>query len=145
MKDINQPVRKAFYARLNGQLSYDGSNVPVCDETLIESISNNNYVILGSQSDTGDSTKSSNDRHANITLDIVTKQGQSATKDIADNIADQILTLLFTTPHVHTLPVQSGFQFLNLTLQSSNDIRLSLLPAQNVYRRILTFSLRVVY
>lgn len=146
MKDINYPIRKAFFTRLNGQLSYDGTNVPVCDEQLIDSISSNNYVILGSQSDNGDDTKSTYDRQAQITLDIVTKQAQSATKDIADSIVNQILTLLFTsTPHVHTLPAQTGFQFLNLTLQNSSDIRVSLLPAQNVYRRILTFSLRVAY
>lgn len=146
MKDINYPVRKAFYTALNGNLSYDGSNVPVSDEQLKDSDSNNFYVILGSQSDRDDSTKTSYDREASITLDIVTKQGQTATKDIADSIANQILTLLFpTTPHVHALPAQTGFQFLNLTLQNSSDIRVSLLTSQNVYRRILTFSLRVVY
>jgi len=148
MKDTNRPVRKAFYQLLNKQLVIEGSPVPVSDKQTKKLSDNNFYVILSSQTSTPDNTKTSNDVQATITLDIITKFENSVTSDIADDIANQIFILLFPfTDRIHrnALPVQSGFQFLNLRISNDTYLNLQLTPTQHALRRILTFSLRVVY
>ena len=144
MKDINQPIRKAFYEALNGNLSYNGVNVPVSDEALKSTDENKSYyVLLSTQSSRDASTKTSDDREATIVLDIVTKT-QRVTKSICDNIAEQILDHIYTAPHVHTLTAPANWQFLLLRLSDDRHLTLSVPDSVSVVRRLLTFSLRVV-
>lgn len=142
MKDINKPIRLAFFDLLNGNLNYDGENVPVSDEKLNETA--NYYVLLTNQSSTPDETKQSFDREASITIDIVTKTPDSVTKDIADDIAHQILTLLRPTPNTHALPTPATWQFLNLRLTDDRYLPFSIGQTDSVMRRIMQFSFRVV-
>lgn len=145
MRDINLPIRSSFYNLLNGKLFYENSHVPIADEQLKKYDTNNFYVILSSQSSSPDSTKQGWERRVSIVLDIVTKTNNSVSKDIADNIASQIFTLLSTTPHTHNLPVPSDFQFLEVQLSDDRYLSLSITPTQLLMRRLLTFELRVTY
>lgn len=147
MKDTNRPVRKAFFQLLNKALTFEGAIVPVSDKQTKSYDDNNFYVILDNQTSTPDDTKTSYDEEVTITLDIVTKTDYSATSDIADNIADQIFSLLFPSsiPHLHNLPNQPGFQFINLRKSSDRYLPLQISQTQFSLRRILQFSLRVVY
>lgn len=148
MIDINKPVRRAFYQLWNGQVTIDGSPVPIADEQLKLNTDNNFYVILSSQSSRPDDTKQSSDREATITVDIVTKFNNTVTKDVCDSIADQLFQLLFpfpSSPHKHNLPAQSGLQFTLVRVNSDRHLSLQLSTTQHLIRRILEFSLRVVY
>lgn len=148
MKDVNQPVRKAFYTLLNGNLSYGNPslNVPVQDEKLKEVNSiYKHYVILAEQTSTPDESKQGYERQVTINLDIVTKTENSVSKKIADNIAHQILTLLYPTLHVHALPTPANWQFLNVSLEADRYLTLQESPTSFIMRRILTFGLRVTY
>ena len=142
MKDINKPVRLAFWNLLNGNLEYEGNNVPVSDEILTEDA--NYYVLLTNQTSTPDETKTSFDAEATMTVDIITKTYQSVTKDIADDIADQILTLLRPTPNTHALPTPANWQFLNLRKTGDQYLSLNVTPTSSIIRRVMTFSFRVV-
>lgn len=144
MKDINRPIRLAFFNALNGALSYDNSNVPVHDKKQKREDNSNNYVILGTVSSTPDHTQQSFDKIATIDVDIVTKAADGVTSDVADNIADQITTLLFTAPFTHTLTAPVDWQFLNLEVIRDTELPLTLTATSFQLRRILTFQLRVV-
>lgn len=146
MQDVNTPVRKAWYTLLNGNLSYGGLNVPVQDEKLKEVNSiYKHYVILAEQTSTPDESKQGYERQVTINLDIVTKTDNSVSKSIADNIANQILNLLYPTLHVHALPTPAGWQFLNPQLERETYLPLQETPTSFTMRKILTFGLRVTY
>lgn len=140
MRDINKPARIAFFDALDGQLTYGGVAVPVSDELLNETA--NNYVLLTNQTSTPDETKSSFSAEATMTLDIVSKS-EYVTKNIVDDIADQILIILRPTSNTHTLTPPASWQFLNF--RKSGDTYITT-PSSTSYiiRRILTFSFRVV-
>jgi hypothetical protein len=144
MKDINRPIRLAFFNALNGLLTYDSSNVPVHDKKQKREDNSNNYVILGTVSSTPDHTQQSFDKIATIDVDIVTKAADGVTSDVADNIAGQITTLLFTAPFTHTLTAPVDWQFLNLEVIRDTELPLTLTATSFQLRRILTFQLRVV-
>lgn len=142
MKDINKPIRLAFWNLLNGNLDYEGVNVPVTDELL--NTNSNYYVLLTNQTATPDETKTSFDAEATMTIDIVTKTGKSVTKDIADDIANQILTLLRPSPALHGLIPPPDWQFLNLRKSDDRYMPASITGTSSIVRRIMQFSFRVV-
>jgi hypothetical protein len=144
MKDINRPIRLAFFNALNGFLTYDSGNVPVHDKKQKREDNSNNYVILGTVSSTPDHTQQSFDKIATIDVDIVTKAADGVTSDVADNIAGQITTLLFTAPFTHTLTAPDDWQFLNLEVIRDTELPLTLTATSFQLRRVLTFQLRVV-
>lgn len=147
MKDTALPVRQAFYTLLNGNLTYDSANVTVSDGKLKGNVlvNPNNYVILSTQTSSPDYTKSSRDEVCTITLDVITKQDQSASKDAADSIADQILLLVSSSPNSHNLTPPAGFQFLELKKEADTYLPLQLSETSSIMRRLMTFSLRVTY
>lgn len=146
MNDINAPVRKAWYTLLNGNLTYGGYNVPVQDEKLKEANTVfKHYVILGEQTNTPDWTKASYDTIATINIDIVTKTDNSVSKKIADNIAQQIFSLLYPTLHVHALTPPANWQFVYVHHTGDHYLPLQETPTSFQMRRILTFGLRVTY
>lgn len=146
MLDTAKPVRQAFYNLLNGAITYDSFSVGVSDEKLKAGNTNDsNYVILSSQTASPDYTKTSRDEICTIVIDIITKQGNSVSKDIADSIAGQILTLVSSTPNTHNLVAPSPFQFLDLKKESDSYLPLQLSDTTSIMRRLMTFSLRVTY
>lgn len=140
MRDVNLPVRTAFFQLLNEQLEYESSNVPISDER--SRILNNStlYVILSSQNTVDNSGKCDYTRTAYITLDIVNKTESAVSKAAIDYIADQILQKVFGTG----LTTPLNWQFLNIKLNDDRYISLQLSDTSHIVRRLLTFQLTVV-
>lgn len=142
MKDVGYPLRKAFYELLNGSLSYNSVNVPVYDESVQESA--DLYVILSSQ------TKAPTDNFCTfvsdctITLDIVYKSSYNFTKDVIDNVHNQIGQLLSSAPGRNSLPSQSGFQFSTLREDAFSYVPTLQTSTGYVTRKLLTYRIRIV-
>lgn len=143
MIDVHKLVRYAFGNAISGQLSYGGVAVPVADDVLSIEDPTDIYVILSSQTAVEVSTFSSFEHSASIVIDIVHRSSHYVTKDIVDNVAQQIFTIIQPTPTTNGLSAQSGVQFTDVKKINDIYLNLNLSNSGPVVRRIVTYSVNV--
>lgn len=145
MIDVSQPVRKAYYELLNGNLLYNGIGVPVSDDLKkLQDSGSSVYVLLSNQDGVNSDTMQSWDSDESIVLDIVFKAATRSNKAVVDNVAGQIFALLLPSPTAAAaLPVQTGIQINCVRLDSSRYLTSSLGQANTLVRRLLTFKQHV--
>ena len=89
-------------AILNGNISYNGRNVPVYGNDTFETMPEN-YVIIGDITETADNNNQLFVSGADVVIDIFSEQYMTRNNSIIDDIADQILTLLIPTTGVQDI------------------------------------------
>ncbi len=142
MRDFNKPLRKALVDLLDNQLTYDSVNIPVYDKKVKKGADNNNYVVIGTISSTDGGTLHTWTRQMNVILEVTTKMADAVSTNIADNISEQIFTLIMPAVGLNSL-VQAHFQYLNLSLETDRYLDFQLTPTMSMVRRLLTFSITV--
>lgn len=110
MNDVGEAVRKGFYDALNGQITFDGAPIPIVDEKLDLNITDNDlYMLIGGQQATVVNTKSTWAKEADLNITIVNRRKATNTKTTIENIADQMLQILFPTRTTFGLSIGSPF------------------------------------
>lgn len=141
MIDIQYRVRSAFFSVIHNLITYNGSYVPVVDDISTLDDDANLYIILSSQT----AVETSNFTHfvhdCTITIDIVHKTMYAVTKDVVDNIAQQILDRVYSGVTDNTL-YDSQLQYVNLRKENDNYLTIEL-SSGAIVRRILVFNLLV--
>lgn len=99
MKDCSNNIRVQYLSTLNGNISYNGRNVPVYGNDTFETMPEN-YIIIGDITETADNNNQLFVSGADVVIDIFSEQYMTRNNSIIDNIADQILTLLIPTTGV---------------------------------------------
>lgn len=143
MIDVALGVRTAFFQALNNRIVFDGNPVPVGDDIKPGVSSSPVWIVLGSQTGTQRNTFNAWASDETIDIDIVYKTSTQSGKATLDNIAAQILAVIFPTRETTTLPAQAGMQFLNVVLSANRYISLALNASNTVTRRIMTMKLYV--
>jgi hypothetical protein len=119
MINVSTKILDAWYSMLNGQLSIDGTSVPVY-RTDAPQDAPAFYVVLRVESSTDRSTNSSFVTYPVLISEVVTRfsSGELIRDDIAASIDSQIATLIKPTPSTIGLTAQSGIQIVSV---SRND------------------------
>ena len=99
MKDCSNNIRTQYLSTLNGNISYNGKNVPVYGTDTFSTVPEN-YVIIGDITETADNNNQLFVSGADVVIDIFSEQYMTRNNAIIDDIADQILTLLIPTTGV---------------------------------------------
>lgn len=99
MKDCSNNIRVQYLSKLNGNISYNGRNVPVYGNDTFETMPEN-YVIIGDITETADNNNQLFVSGADVVIDIFSEQYMTRNNSIIDDIADQILTLLIPSTGV---------------------------------------------
>lgn len=144
MKDTKSAVRKAFYTLLNGQLSYNGSDVPVSADRSIIYGTSDFYVLLGNQDETDDSTKNDFTSTSTITIDIIHKTKSAVSRQGINEVAGQLFNLVLPTKVTTGLIPPANWQFHNIQKESDIDLDVALNATSVGARRIITFRLTVI-
>ena len=127
MKDCSNNIRVKYLALLNGNITYNGKNVPVYGNDSFETMPEN-YVIIGDITETADNNNQLFVSGADVVIDIFSEQYMTRNNSIVDNIANQILTLLIPTTGVQDIG-DADFQIFAtartssryLTMQEGNN------------------------
>jgi hypothetical protein len=143
MVDVNKAVRYAIGAALDGNLTYDGSPVPVVDDAVNLQQNTTMYVVLSSQTAVETSSFAKFDHECTLQLDITHKSVYAASKDGVDDLAQQIFTILQPTPTTNGLVSQSGVHFTDLEKATDNYLSFVLNDIGPVVRRIITYRVLV--
>lgn len=127
MNDPHIAFRMAVFQAINGQLiDLASAAVTVYDEK-VEDGNNNTYVILSTQTGTMRGTFSGFLHDSTLLIQIITKQQEAVSKDVLDNISQQITNILMPDPVHNGLVQQPGFLINCLYCESVNygDVKLS--------------------
>lgn len=117
MKDCSNNIRTAYINKLNGFLSYNGKNVPVYGNSPFKTPPQY-YVIIGDILESAQNTNQSFTSNVDVTIDIYTEQYLTQDNSVADNISNQILTLLIPTTGIADIG-DSDFQIFAMQRSSS--------------------------
>ena len=138
MIDVQAKIREAYYTALNGQLTYDASPVPVVDDKLEDDQNDTLYVVMSTQTAVDDSPFGKFDHETTMLLDIVYCPQDTVSKDVVDNVAQQIFNIILPTPETHGLTA-TGVQITNVTVENDSYLSFVLSNSRSVMRRLIRF------
>jgi hypothetical protein len=144
MKDTQKILRQAVYDIINGQLSYNGSNVPVYDEKRKVGQADSLFVILGTQQETDDSTSDAFITDSSIDIEIQHRTEFEVSKDAIDDVSNQILQILMPTPQTDGFLVQNLFQITCVRRTSTISRNFSISDSVSIIAKIITISAKIV-
>jgi hypothetical protein len=137
MLDCSNNVRVIYVNALNGNLSYNGKDVPVYGQTPFDTTPQN-YVVIGNITETSDNTNHSFGNNVEVVVDIFSEQYRVNDLSVVDNIASQILNILIPDTQV------DGFDDANFEVFPIGRSSSRYLPLQDgdnyVARKIITIN-----
>jgi len=135
----------AVYNRINGNLTYNSANVPVYDEKKKVGHTAKIYIILSTQQET---PTESNDctwiTLSTIDIEVIARTEFEVSKDMIDDIADDIQDLLLPTKFTEGYSVPSGFEFANPRFTNTITQTLQISETESILRKILKFEVQIV-
>ena len=99
MLDCSNNVRVIYVNALNGNLSYNGKDVPVYGQNPFDTTPQN-YVVIGNITETSDNTNHSFGNNVEVVVDIFSEQYRVNDLGVVDSIASQILNILIPDTQV---------------------------------------------
>lgn len=141
MKDCSNNIRTQYLSILNGNISYNGQNVPVYGDDTFETVPQN-YVIIGDITESANNNNQQFETDADVVIDIFSEQYMTRDNSIVDNIANQILTLLIPTTGIKDIG-DSDFQIYAKARTSSRYLAVN--DGQNyIARKILVINNSII-
>lgn len=137
MIDVKLPLRTAYYSLLNGHLVSGSNIVPVSDSVEKLADTADLYVLLTQQYGTPVLTQQSWNSEETMLIDIINR-GTRVSKNLVDNIASQIFTLLFPNPQTNALPAQPGIYIYCARVTDDRYLVFGQTGGKNVTRRLIT-------
>lgn len=134
-------ARKSFYTAILNTINVPGGsgNVPVSDSKAETGLSL--YILIEDQTGRQDSDFRNHRWTCTLSLAIVHKQESSYTRDIVDDVCEQIENIILPgKANVNGLPAQSGWQFTNVYLDdiSYSDFQIS--ETETICIKYITFN-----
>lgn len=137
MKDTSNSVRTIYVNALNGNISYNGKDVPVYGQDPFRTLPKN-YVIISSITENASNTNNSFQSIVTVDIDIFSEQYRINDPSVIDNISGQILNILIPNPGI------TGFSDTDFIVYPTARINSVYLPLQNgdnfVARKIITIN-----
>lgn len=137
MLDCSNSVRTLYIAALNGNITYNGKNVPVYGQTPFGTTPQY-YVIIGDINEVANNTNHTFQNQVDVIVDIFAEQYRVYDNSVVDSITSQILNILIPTPNVNGL---SDANFFVYPTARTSSRYLPLVNGDNfVARKIITIS-----
>lgn len=137
-------VRMGFYDAIKAALSYESNTVHTYDSLTTNEVQDEKqYVLLTQQSSVNNADFRRFRWNCVQTIEITSKQYSSVSKDIVDDISEQIEQIIIypdNQPGNGGMIAQSGWEFSDILLESTNYIEVEI--SVNFYEitKVLQFS-----
>lgn len=137
-------VRTGFYDAIKNALSYDSNAVHTYDSLTTNEVTDEmQYVLLTQQSGVNASDFRRFRWNCVQTIEVTSKQYSSVSKDIVDDISEQIeqiITYPQNQPGNGYLAPQAGWEFSDILLESTNYIEVEISANYYEITKVLQFS-----
>lgn len=100
MIDPGMQIRASYFSVLNGNITIEGSPIPIVDEKLDVNISEHDIYILMLDQIEDNETRAVKDKwvnEINFRMQICNQRKSTNTKEVVEDVSNQILTILFPT------------------------------------------------
>jgi len=137
MKDCSNSVRTIYVNALNGNISYNGKNIPVYGQNPFKTLPQN-YIIISSITEQADNNNHKFQNIVSVDIDIFSEQYRINDLAVVDNIAGQILNILIPDTAIDGF---SDTDFVVYPMSRTNSLYLPLQNGDNyVARKIITIN-----
>jgi len=137
MKDCSNSVRTIYVNALNGNISYNGKDVPVYGQDPFRTLPKN-YVIISSITEQANNNNHKFQNIVSVDIDIFSEQYRVNDLSVVDNIAGQILNILIPDTAIDGF---SNADFIVYPMSRTNSLYLPLYKGDNyVARKIITIN-----
>lgn len=119
MKDIKQSLQTSYFALLNGNLTYSGSNVPVYDVMGVPQSPAYPHVLITDYSQIDDSDKSSFGEEIRVNLEVIDRAVQTASRAGVFSVINQIKQIIRVRPEAFSV---AGWNIFNTKLDNETTI-----------------------
>jgi hypothetical protein len=152
MKDGIKFIRDSYFNLLEGNITYNGSVIPVYDEEADET-GNDFYIIISTLTDAYIPVKTKFFNEVTILIDVVTmfntrmyanSDPQPKMKEPVDVITGKILDLVKPTRDTTGIADNSDFQVIDVTKESSQHFPILDVDDKKIIRRLTRFSQIVI-
>jgi CDP-glycerol glycerophosphotransferase (TagB/SpsB family) len=137
-------IRMGFYDAIKAALSFDGNPVHTYDSLTTNEVQNEQqYVLLTQQSSVNSADFRRFRWNCVQTIEITSKQYSSVSKDIVDDISEQIEQIIIypeSQPGNGGMIAQSGWEFTDVLLESTNYIEVEISANYYEITKVLQFS-----
>lgn len=137
MLDSSNSVRTLYIAALNGNITYNGKNVPVYGQTPFGTTPQY-YVVISDINEVAVNTNHNFGNNVEVTIDIFAQQYRVYDNSVVDNITSQVLNLLIPDTNVN------GFSDANFEVYPMSRTSSTYLPLYDgdnfVARKIITIN-----
>jgi hypothetical protein len=137
-------LRMAVYNLLNGNISYNGQNVPVYDEKRRVGDTDNLFIILGTQQESDDDTSDTFITDSSIDIEIQHRTDYEVSKDAIDEVSNQVLDLILPTPQTNGFAVQNLALIQCVRRSRSVSRNFSLTDSQSIVAKIITITCKII-
>jgi len=131
MKDVNKPLRKAYFAALSV------TGLPVYENALPNNLNPEEYIIFRGFDTTEASTKNSADTDTNVTVEIHTYKDIHNNSTVSENIADDVYRYIYALPQF-VLPMD-GMQMVQAQLVNDRTQDYGFVNGRMYIDRFITF------
>ena len=141
--ELSKAIRTAYYTALNGNVTYNGNDVPLFDAYAVPNGVSYPYILLSSQTSNQLRIKRCKRYNASILIDIVTGSTDPIGRSDAEDISEQIDNII--SPDTFKDLDLSAYDYQIIDTYRDNDTDLS--DKNNVYyifRKLLTYNHLVV-
>ena len=122
MKDCSNNVRTIYVNALNGNITWNGRNVPVYGQQPFVTVPEQ-YVIITNITEQANNTNNNFSNNVEVTIDIFSEQNKNNDVSQVDNIAGQILNILIPDTAINGFS-DSDFEIFPMSRTSSTYLPL---------------------
>lgn len=144
MKDVNYPLRKAYFSLLNG-LVYNSVPIKAFYQKAPSNITDNNYIVFGGINNNDVSSKEKADTDTQIRVTIHTHKDGSNDGAAADAIAGLVLNALYSIPQSVLDMSADSLQCVTTKLNGDITLDYAIFNTREKIDRVLTFSHRIFH
>lgn len=141
--ELSKAVRTAYFTALDGQITFNSNVVPVFDAYALPDGVSYPYILLSSQTSNQLNIKRKKRYNTSILIDIVTGSTDPIGRSDAEDIAEQVDSIVNPNDFVDIDLSAYGYQLGNTTRDGDNDLT----DKNNIYyiyRKLLTYNFLII-
>lgn len=141
MKDPIKFIRNAYYTALDGNITYNGSTIPVYDEEADET-GGDYYIIISTIVDADLPNKGKFMNEIEVLIDVVSQNNWRVdlVKQIVDAITAKILDTIIPSIGTTNLIENADFQITDVRKGSSQHVPILDIGTKKIVRRLTRFT-----
>lgn len=141
MKDPIKFIKSAYYTALNGQITYNGSTIPVYDEEADET-GGDYYIIISTIVDADLPNKGKFMNEIEVLIDVVSQNNWRVdlVKQIVDAITAKILDRIIPSIGTTNLIGNADFQLVDVRKSASQHVPILDTGTKKIVRRLTRFT-----